>query len=85
MLVYGLLVSSFYSTLAGVYLPGKYCLLHKVETQFCSPVFIGDELKISGKIIEKNDNFKQITIKAEVRNQDGKKVNRAKIIAGILR
>lgn len=29
--VYGMLTSSFYSTLAGVYLPGKYSLIHSVE------------------------------------------------------
>ncbi|WP_104697216.1 MULTISPECIES: MaoC/PaaZ C-terminal domain-containing protein [unclassified Helicobacter] len=27
---YGLLTTSFYSRLAGMYLPGKYCLLHGI-------------------------------------------------------
>lgn len=85
VLVYGMLVSSFYSTLAGVYLPGKNCLLQEVNSQFCLPVFVGDVLKVSGKVVEKDETFRRITIKAEVRNQDGKKVNRAKIIAGVLK
>ena len=29
--VYGMLGASFFSTLAGVYLPGEHCLLHGVE------------------------------------------------------
>ena len=38
-LVYGLLTNSFYSTLAGVYLPGKYCLLQEVAAQFRRNLF----------------------------------------------
>lgn len=85
VVAYGLLVSSFYSTLAGVYLPGKYCLLQEVSTQFALPVFVGDELSVRGNIIEKNDSVRQIVIKAQIMNQDGKKVNRAKIKAGVLK
>ena len=85
VVAYGLLVSSFYSTLAGVHLPGKYCLLQEVSTQFALPVFVGDELYVSGKVVEKNDSVRQIVLKAQILNQDGKKVNRAKIKAGVLR
>ena len=30
--VYGMLGAAFFSTLAGVYLPGEHCLLHSVES-----------------------------------------------------
>ena len=85
VVAYGLLVSSFYSTLAGVHLPGKYCLLQEVSTQFALPVFVGDELSVSGKVVGKNDSVRQIVLKAQILNQDGKKVNRTKIKAGVLR
>lgn len=85
IVVYGMLASSFYSTLCGVYLPGKYCFLHEINTQFCYPVFIGDEISVLGKVIEKDEKFRRIVIKAEIRNGEGKKVNRAKIIAGVLK
>ena len=39
--VYGMLTASLISTLGGVYLPGKYCLIQGVETKFLKPVFIG--------------------------------------------
>ena len=46
--VYGLLTASFYSTLVGVHLPGKYCILQSIDTQFLKPVYIGETLTISG-------------------------------------
>lgn len=81
--VYGMLTASLYSCLAGVWLPGKYCFLHSVHTDFLSPVFVGDVLTVEGKIIEKHDTFRQIVVKAVIRNQDGKKVSKARIEAGV--
>ncbi len=83
--VYGMLSASFFSTLAGVYLPGKYCLLHEVKASFVRPVFVGDTLEISGKISHKNDTFRQVEIKGRIRNQNGDKVARAVILAGVLK
>ena len=84
-LVYGLLTTSFYSTLAGVYLPGKYCLLQEVSAQFTKPVFVGDVLTVSGKVSEVQETFKRIIIKARITNQNGQTVNRATITAGVLK
>ncbi|MCI6639879.1 MAG: MaoC family dehydratase [Pygmaiobacter massiliensis] len=80
---YGMLVASFFSTLAGVYLPGEHCLLHSVETKFAKPVFIGDTLTITGVVEEVNAVFGEVTIKAQAVNQAGKKVCRATIKAGL--
>jgi 3-hydroxybutyryl-CoA dehydratase len=82
--VYGMLTSSFYSTLIGVYLPGKYALLHSIDIQFLKPVYIGDMLKITGEISEVNKTFNQVSIKAAITNQNNVKVSRAKIKAGVL-
>ena len=81
--VYGMLTASFYSTLAGVYLPGKHCLLWEVNTKFTAPVFVGDKLEISGEITEVNVQFGFIKIKARIKNQRGKTVSRANITAGV--
>ena len=81
--VYGMLTSSFYSTLAGVYLPGERALLHSVETKLLKPVFIGDELTIEGKVAEKHDVFRTIVVKATITNQLGEKVSRATIQIGV--
>ena len=74
---YGMLGASFFSTLAGVY------LLHSVESKFVKPVFIGDTLTITGVVDEVNDTFGEVTIKATITNQDGKKVTRGIIKAGV--
>ncbi|MDD3428607.1 MAG: MaoC family dehydratase, partial [Oscillospiraceae bacterium] len=80
---YGMLQASFFSTLAGVYLPGEHCLLHSVESKFVKPVFIGDVLTVSGKVTEVNTDFNVITIKAQIVNQKGEKVCRGVISAGV--
>ena len=81
--VYGMLSASLFSTLAGVYLPGENCFLHSVESKFAKPVYIGDQLTVKGKVTEINDTFGEITIKGEIINQDGKKVVRGIIKAGV--
>ena len=81
--VYGMLGASFLSTLAGVYLPGEHCLLHGVDLKFAKPIFIGDTLTVTGVVDEVNDTFREITSKASIVNQDGKKVTRAVIRAGV--
>ncbi len=82
--VYGMLTSSFYSTLAGVYLPGKYCILHSVDSAFRFPVFIGDTLKVSGYVKQKFETTRTMEIAAQIVNQNGKKVGKAKILAGFI-
>ena len=81
--VYGMLGASFFSTLAGVYLPGEHCLLHGVECKFARPVFIGDVLTVSGTVTEVNETFREITVKAVITNQNGQKVTRGVIRAGV--
>lgn len=51
--VYGLLTSSYYSTLVGVHIPGKYCILQGIDIQFSRPVYIGDTLRVSGEVVYK--------------------------------
>ncbi len=83
--VYGMLTSSFLSTLAGVYLPGKYSLIHSVEVIFKKPVFISDSpLTVKGKVTEINDNFKQITINVSIFNKNQEKVLRGIMKVGVL-
>lgn len=82
--VYGMLTASFMSTLAGVYLPGKYSLIHSIEVKFTKPVFIGDTLTINGIIHERNDLFRLFTMKVTITNQDNVKVSRGTMKVGIL-
>ncbi|WP_294496421.1 MaoC family dehydratase [uncultured Gemmiger sp.] len=83
--VYGMLGASFFSTLAGVYLPGEHCLLHGVECKFARPIFVGDTLTITGKVIHVSEAVAEAEIKATITNQDGKQVTRGIIKAGLAR
>lgn len=83
-LVHGMLIASFYSTLVGTLLPGQRCLFQEADVQFRKPVFIGDILCITGEIIEKNDTFKRLTLKAKIWNQADELVSSAKLKVGVL-
>jgi 3-hydroxybutyryl-CoA dehydratase len=81
--VYGMLTSSFYSTLAGVYLPGERCILQEISIKFRKPVYVGDVIRVSGTVAEKIDFVKRVVIKAYAENQMGVKVNTATISVGL--
>lgn len=81
-LVYGLLTSSFYSKLVGMYLPGKYCILKSIEVFFERPVYIGDVLTITGRVKEKDERFMQMNVKASIKNQHEKTISKANILVG---
>ena len=83
---FGMLTASFYSTLAGMYIPGKYSLIHSLEDiKFLKPVYAGDTLTVTGTVEDKNDALKLIMVKALIKNQDGEKVSSAKIKIIVLR
>ena len=82
--VYGMLTSSFFSTLVGVYLPGKYCILQGIDIKFFIPVYIDDILTITGKVDYINEAYKQVEIKAVIVNQENKKVSKATIKVGVM-
>lgn len=81
--VYGLLTSSFYSTLVGVYLPGSTAILQSVDVSLVSVVYIGDTLEISGEVSAIHEGFKQIELKVRIRNQEGATISRGKIKVGV--
>lgn len=80
---YGMLTASFYSTLIGVYLPGRYALLQGVDASFVAPVFPGDKLFVYGEITSIHRVLRQIEIKAYVSDACGKKISKAKIRVGV--
>lgn len=80
---YGMLTSAFYSTLVGVYLPGKYALFQEARISMAKPVYIGDRLSVTGEVSGLDETFKRVTIKARIRNQRGETVSRATLVAGV--
>lgn len=77
---FGMLTAALYSTLAGMYLPGKYSLIHSFEElSFVNPVFAGDELTVIGEVTDKDESLKLIRVKVKIINQDKKTVSKAKM------
>ena len=82
--VYGMLTASFISTLGGCYIPGKYCIIQGVETKFLRPVYIGDEITVTGEVVDIREELNYIEIKVTMKNQKGEKVLRGVLKAGVL-
>lgn len=80
---FGMLTASFLSTLAGVYLPGKYSLIQTVEIKFTKPVYPGEELTVTGRVTAKDERFGFIKVKAEAATKAGEKKMKAVMQIGV--
>ncbi len=81
--VYGQLTASALSSLAGMYLPGKYSVIHTVETHFLKPVFLSKcPLRVVGIVKEKDDRFGIIIVGFEMFDVDNTKVCKGKMRIG---
>ena len=77
---FGMLTASMYSTLVGMYLPGKYSVIHSFdELSFLKPVYAGDMLTVIGEVADKDEALGLVRLKAIIRNQESKVVSKAKI------
>lgn len=65
-IVHGMLAASFFSTMVGMYCPGKKSLYLSQTLQFKLPIYYDDDLIIKVKVIEKNEATQMITLKTEI-------------------
>jgi 3-hydroxybutyryl-CoA dehydratase len=82
-IVYGMLTASFFSTLAGVHLPGTRCLLHGINATFHAPVYVGDRLSVRGTVDYRNESFRQAELACVITNQSDKRVASARLKVGV--
>jgi len=68
---HGMLLSSFFSKLIGMYLPGKNALYFSQSLQFKSPCFIDDEIFVEGEVLEKSHSTSIITVKTTIHKNSG--------------
>jgi 3-hydroxybutyryl-CoA dehydratase len=80
--LYGLLTSSLYSRLAGVYLPGRYAFLQGIDIDFCSPCHAGEPLRCDGEVVFLSEAFRRFEVKATIRKMDHTLVSKAKLRIG---
>jgi len=81
--VHGMLSSALYSTLVGIYLPGKFSLFQGIEIQFKRPVYPGQNLLVSGTIVHLNNAYRRVEMRASICNDLGEAVSKAKISVGV--
>lgn len=65
-IVHGMLAASLFSTLVGMYCPGKNCLYLSQEIEFLKPIYPNQEIIVKGGVINKVNSLKILTIKTEI-------------------
>ena len=71
---HGMLGASFISTIIGTKLPGDGALWYSQNLEFLQPIRVGDELRITAKVIKKIDRTKTIELQTDIYNQQKQKV-----------
>ena len=85
VVVFGQLVQSYLSTLAGMYLPGKYSLIVQIESNFKRPVFIEDKITIKGIVTQKINFGNLIVLETKITNQNQEVVVNGKMKVKVLK
>jgi len=70
----GMFLSSFFSRLVGMYLPGKHALHISQSLNFVNPCFIGETITVEGKVIDKSTATKIIKLETTITNESGKRI-----------
>ena len=70
----GMFLSSFFSRLVGMYLPGKHALHISQSLNFVNPCFIGETITVEGKVIDKSPATKIIKLETKITNESGKRI-----------
>ena len=68
--IHGMLAASLFSTLVGMYCPGKKCIYLSQTLKFRKPIFPGDRLLVKGTVISKSESIRVVTIKTEILVKD---------------
>ena len=80
--VHGVLSSGLYSKLIGLYLPGQFSLLHRIDVTFSRPIYEEDYLTVTGEIVNIHLSVNQIEIKSNIKSNNKDVLSRAKIWVG---
>lgn len=68
---HGMMLSSFFSKLIGMHIPGKRALLLSQSLKFHSPSFVNEEILVEGEVIKKSEATRIITLKTSIFNNSG--------------
>ncbi len=77
---YGFLIGTILSKIYGTIFPGGSELCLKQECHFPHPYFVGDTLEFKIEVIDKNVDFRMLTVMTTVDNQNKKNIFRGKAV-----
>ena len=84
---HGFLLGAKVSALIGMFLPGRRCLLVEESLNFPNPVYPGDEVTLSGEVVDTHTDLALVSLKirGEKKNEDGvQSVVRGNVLCKIL-
>lgn len=67
---HGMLTASFFSTLVGMYCPGKRNLYLTQQLNFRAPLSLNQKIKVRGEIVKKVDSLKLLIIKTVILDKE---------------
>jgi len=70
-IVHGMFAASFFSTLFGMYCPGKKNLYLSQQLNFRKPLRLNKRITIRGEVISKVDSIRLLTIKTMILDEEG--------------
>ena len=82
--LHGVLTTSLYSKLCGMYLPGRKCLMHLMRVNFRNPAYVDELLIVRGQVASITSPYKTILIKASIAKQCGTIVSDSNIQVGVI-
>jgi acyl dehydratase len=74
-IVHGMLISSLFSKMVGVYCPGENSLYLSQSLEFRKPLFFNEEIEVRAKVIKKISSVKVVEMKMEILRQKEKLVS----------
>lgn len=83
--VHGMLAASLFSTLIGMFCPGKRALYLSQSLEFRKPIYPDQTLKVEGVVLAKSDSTQVISLSTIIWNQNDKVVTgeaKAKFLGG---
>ena len=84
---HGFLLGAKVSALIGMFLPGRRCLLVEESLNFPNPVYPGDEVTLSGEVVDTHTDLALVNLKirGEKKDEDGaQSVVRGNVLCKIL-
>ena len=77
-IAHGMLVASYFSTLIGMYLPGRRAVMLSQEVRYAKPVRPGERITFKGQVRRKTESLRLLDMDTNAVNEAGDEVIRGR-------